>query len=50
MSNKLSLHERGHVTEPEMCSVWLKINISNNSCKYSLVFASVGFNIDRVTT
>ena len=50
MSNKLCLYERGHFTEPEMCSVLLKINISNNSCQYSFVIASVGFNIDRVTT
>ena len=50
MSNKLCLYERGHFTEPEMCSVWLKISISNNSCQYSFVIASVGFNIDGVTT
>ena len=50
MSNKLCLYERGNVTEPEMCSVWLKNNISYNSCQYSFVIASVGFNIDRVTT
>ena len=30
-----------------MCSVWLKNSIS---CQYSFVIASVGFNIDRVTT
>ena len=39
-----------NVTEPEMCSVWLKNSISYNSCQYSFVIASVGFNIDRVTT
>ena len=50
MSNKLCLYERGNVTEPEMCSVWLKNSISYNSCQYSFVIASVGFNIDRVTT
>ena len=33
-----------------MCSVWLKNSISYNSCQYSFVIASVGFNIDRVTT
>ena len=41
---------RGNVTEPEICSVWLKNTISYNSCQYSFVIASVGFNIDRVTT
>ena len=50
MSNKLCLYERGNVTEPEMCSVWLKNSISYNSCQNSFVTASVGFNIDRVTT
>ena len=30
--------------------VWLKNSISYNSCQYSFVIASVGFNIDRVTT
>ena len=50
MSNKLCLYERGNVTEPEMCSVWLKNSISYNSCQYSFLIASVGFNIDRVTT
>ena len=50
MSNKLGLCERGNVTEPEMCRVWLKNRISYNSCQYSFVIASVGFNIDRVTT
>ena len=44
------LNERGNVTEPEMCSVWLKNSISYNSCQYSFVIASVSFNIDRVTT
>ena len=48
MSNKLCLYERGNVTEPEMCSVWLKNCISYNSCQYSFVTATVGFNIDRV--
>ena len=50
MSNKLCLYERGNVTEPEMCSVWLKNSISYNFCQYYFVIASVGFNIDRVTT
>ena len=50
MSNKLWLYERGNVTEPEMCSVWLKNSISYNSSQYFFVIASVGFNIDRVTT
>ena len=50
MSNKLCLYERGSVTEPEMCSVWLKNSISYNSCQYSFVIAYVGFNIDRVST
>ena len=50
MSNKLCLYESGHFTEPEMCSLWLKINISYNSCRYSFLIASVGFNIDRVAT
>ena len=36
--------------EPEMCSVWPKISISYNSCRFSVVIASVGVNIDRVTT
>ena len=50
MSNKLCLYEKGNATESEMYSVWLKISISYNSCQYSFVIASVGFNIDRVTT
>ena len=50
MSDKLCLYERDNVTEPEMCSVWLKNSISYNSCQYYLVIASVGFNIDRITT
>ena len=50
MSNKLCLYERGHFTESEMCSLCQKISISYNSCRYSFVIASVGFNIDRVTT
>ena len=50
MSKKSCLYERGNVTEPEMCSDYLKNNISYNSCQYSFVIASVGFNIDRVTT
>ena len=33
-----------------MCSLWQNINISYNSCRYFFVIASVGFNIDRVTT
>ena len=50
MSNNLCLYERSNVTEPEMCSGWLKNSISYNSCQNSFVIASVGFNIDRVTT
>ena len=50
MSNKLCLYERGHFTEPEMCSLWQKISISYNSSRFSVVIASVGFNIDHVTT
>ena len=50
MSNKLCLYERGHFTEPGMCSLRQKISISYNSCRYSFVIAFVGFNIDRVTT
>ena len=50
MSNKLCLYERGNVTESEICSFWLKNSISYNSYQYSFVIASVGFNIDRVTT
>ena len=50
MSNKLCLYERGHFTEHEMCSLWQKNIISYNSCRFSVVIASVGFNIDRVTT
>ena len=50
MSNKLCLYERGHFTEPEMCNLWQKISILYNSCRFSVVIASVGFNIDRVTT
>ena len=50
MSNKLCLYERGHFTEPEMCTIWQKICISYNSCRYSFVIASVVFNIYRVTT
>ena len=50
MSNKLCLIERGHFTEPEMCSLWPKNSISYNFCRFSVVIASVGFNIDRVTT
>ena len=40
----------GQFTEPEMCSLWQKISISYNSCRFSVVIASVGFIIDRVTT
>ena len=50
MSNKLCLYESGHFTEPEMCNLWQKISISYNSCRFPVVIASVGFNIDRVTT
>ena len=50
MFNKLCLYEKGHVTEPEMYSLWLKISISYNYCRYSFVIASVGFIIDRVAT
>ena len=49
MSNKLCLYERGHFTEPEMCSIRKKICTSYNSCRYSFITASVGINIDRVT-
>ena len=49
MSNKLCLYERGHFTEPEMCSIRQKNCTSYNSCRYSFVTASVGINIDRVT-
>ena len=50
MSNKFCLYERGHFTESEMCSLWQKVSISYNSCRYSFVIASVGFDIDRVAT
>ena len=50
MSKNLCLYERGHFTVPEMCSLWLKISISYNSCRYLIVIPSVGFNIDRVAT
>ena len=50
MTNKLSLYEKATFTEPEMCNVCLKNSISNNSCQYSFVVASVDFNIDRITT
>ena len=50
MSNKLCLYERGHFTEPEMCSVLLKIGIANSSCQYSFEIASVIYNIDHMTT
>ena len=50
MSNKLCLYERGHFTESEMCSLWQKISISYNSCRHYFIIASVGFNIDIVTT
>ena len=50
MSNKLYLYKRGHFTQPEMGSLWQKISISYNSCRFSVEIASVGFNIDRVTT
>ena len=43
---KINIKGRGNVTEPEMCSVWLKNSISYNLCQYSFVIASVGFNID----
>ena len=33
-----------------MCSIWQKICISYNSCRYYFVIAAVGFNIDGVTT
>ena len=36
--------------KPEMCSFWQKVSIPYNYCQYSYVIASVGFNIDRVTT
>ena len=44
MSNKLCLYERDHFIEPEMCNLWEKISISYNSCRFSVVIASVGFN------
>ena len=47
---KLCLYERGHFTEPEMCSLWLKISISYNSCRYFIVILSIRFNIDRMAT
>ena len=50
MSNKLCLYKRGHFTEPEMCGLRQKISISHISCPISVELASVGFNIDRVTT
>ena len=50
MSNKLCLYERSYFTEPKMCSLWQKISISYNSCRFSVVIASVGYNIDLVTT
>ena len=50
MSNELCLYDRGHFTEPEMCNLWQKNSISYNSCRFSVVIASVGFNNDRVTT
>ena len=50
MSNKLCLYEKANFTEPEMCNVWLKNCISNNSCQYSFAVASVDFNIYRITT
>ena len=33
-----------------MCSLCQNISISYNSCRFSVVIASVSFNIDRVTT
>ena len=50
MSNKLCLYGKGHFTEPEMCTLWQKISISYNFCRFSVVIASVGVNIDRLTT
>ena len=50
MPNKLCLYKRGHFTEPEMCSLWQKISISCNYCRYSFIITFVSFNIDRVTT
>ena len=50
MSNKLCSYEKGHFTEPELCNLWQKNSISYNSCRFSVVIASVGFNIDRVIT
>ena len=49
MSNTLCLYERGHFTELQMCNLWPKNSISYNSCRFSVVIASVGFNIDRKT-
>ena len=50
MSNKLCLYKSGHFTKHEVCSLWFKINISYNCWKDSFVIASVGFNIDLITT
>ena len=33
-----------------MCSLWQKISISYNFCRFSVLIASVRFIIDRVTT
>ena len=50
MFNKLCLYDKGHFTEPEMCSLWLKISISYNYCRFSFVIAYVCFITDSVTT
>ena len=49
MSITLCLYKKGYFTEPEMCSLWLKTNISYNFGRYSFAIASVCFTIDRVT-
>ena len=50
MLNKLCLFERDALTKPEKCSLWLKISISYNACRYSFVIVSVGFNSNREAT
>ena len=50
MSNKLCFYKSGHFTKHEVCSLWFNINISYNCWKDSFVIASVGFNIDLITT
>ena len=51
MSNKLCLYGRGATLQSLRCVVLGKKNcISYNSCRFAVVIASVGFNIDSVTT